>query len=116
MADSGVQTAEGAGEYLFEAAHHVTFIQWWVDTATIEVDELSNTYPPRVMHAGFIALASGELGTPSSELTDQQNSVTWFSYFDFRSNLRVNPSNFDYDDRVLWAVPSGVVAKFVVFW
>lgn len=116
MADSGIQTAEGDGEYLFDTAHHVTFIQFWIDTATIEVDELSGTLPPRLMHAGFIALSSGEEDVPSSELDNEHNSVSWMSYFNFASNIIANPSNFDYDDRVIWHIPTGVVAKFKVYW
>jgi len=116
MADSGIQTAEGEGEYLFDTAHHVTFIQYWIDTPTIEIDDLSGTHPARTMHAGWIALGSGEEGVPGSELDPDLNSITWFQYFDFHSNLRVNPSNFDYDDRVVWKVPTGAVNKFKVYW
>jgi len=116
MADSGVQTAEGDGEYLFDTAHHVLFIQWWIDTPTIEIDELSATFPPRIMHAGFIALASGVEDAPGSELTNEENSVSWMSYFVFASNITVEPSHFDYDDRVIWHIPQGITAKFKVYW
>lgn len=116
MADSGIQTMEDTGEYLFDTAHHVLFIQFWIDTTTSQVDELSQTHPPRTLHAGFIALASGEEGVPSDELTNQQCTVTWFSYFDFAANLKVEPSGFDYDDRIMWALPVGVISKFIAYW
>lgn len=116
MADTGVQTATGTGEYLLDTAHLVTWFQFWIDTPTADVDFLTSLQPRRVMHAGWMALASGTSGVAAGDLTLEEVTVTWFSYFDHESNLRNNPSGFIYDDRIMWALPAGVTAKFKAWW
>jgi hypothetical protein len=116
LAETGIQEITGSGEFLFEAAHHITFIQFFTDVPTSEVDYRSLTRPRRQLHAGWIALASGDLGVPSDESALNAVSVTWSSYFEFESNLIVEPSKFDYDDRVQYNIPVGITAKFNALW
>lgn len=116
MADTGIQTIEGNDEFLFDDYHLVSYIVFWIDTPTIEIDELSTVLPRRQMHAGWISLCSGTAGVAAVDLTVAEIATTWFSYFDFQNNLKVNPSNFAFDDRVQFNLPIGVVGKFLAAW
>src|SRR5438034_8461033 len=116
MADTGVQTITGEGEYLLDAGHLITGLLWWIDTDSIEVDYRSTVRPRRVMHAGWIALASGTTGVAGSLLPLSDFETDWFSYFDFEANVRVNPSPNVNIDRIIWSLAGGVTAKFQAFW
>jgi hypothetical protein len=116
MSDSGVQTISGNGEYLLGATVFITGLEWWLDTDTVEVDYLSVNPPRKLLHAGWIATGSGDGASPFDELTLQQNSITWWSFFEFESQFKVNPSGFAYDDRIVWRMGPGVIAKFQAFW
>lgn len=116
MADTGVQTATGTGEYLLDGGHLIAALAFWLDSTTPDVDFLSTLRPRRVMHAGWIALASGTTGVAAGDLALSDFEVSWFSYFDHESNMRVNPSANAFDDRIMWALPAGVVAKFQAYW
>ena len=116
MADSGTQTATGNGEYLLPEAHLITAIQFWTETATVQVDYRSENYPRKQLHAGWIATGSGTGGVAFDELDPPDPTVTWWSYFNFQSQLVNEPSGFIYDDRISWNIPTGQVAKFIVWW
>jgi len=116
MADSGQIDITGNGEWLFDAAHHVQFFLWWIKVDTVEVDYRSVFPPRKTIHAGWIGLGSGIEDTAGDTLELQSLQVTWWSYTDHESNLRVNPSNFDYDDRVVYSIPPGITLTFQLFW
>lgn len=116
MADSGVQTATGDGEWLFPTAHTVYSLAFWIDTDTVEVDYLSTFPPRRVMHAGWIGVSSGLTGEAGDTLSfaDLQ-IVNWF-YLEHEANMKVIANGFQYYDRVTFHIPTGVVVKFTVFY
>lgn len=116
MADSGVLTITGEGEYLFAAAQTVTDVMFWIDTPSISITYRSTTYPRRLLHAGWVALASGQLGVPSSGLSPPDPTITWHDYLAFENNLKHAPSGFNFDDRALWAIPPGITCKLQIFW
>jgi hypothetical protein len=116
MSDSGIQTATGNDEYLLPAQVLITSLFYWIDTPTVEVDYRSVLPARRQLHAGWIATASGDLGVAAAMSTPPGPSVTWSGYFDFEANGKQIPSGFPYDDRVVWNIPSGIIAKFWVFW
>lgn len=116
MADSGVQTAEADGEWLFPAANTVGAFQFWIDTDSAEIDYLSTTPPRRSMHAGWLGIASGVLGEASSGLSLQDCPMLQWWYLDHESNMRLNTDGFAFYDRVTFHIPPGVVVKFVVFY
>jgi len=64
------------------------------------------------MHAGWIALASGLYGEPSSGLSFEDLNVVRHFYFDFETNLYLVTDGFLYYDRVIWNVPAGTTNKF----
>lgn len=116
MADSGIQTAELDGEWLFPAASVVGAFQFWIDTDTAEVDYLSSYPPRRSMHAGWLALASGSLGVAATDLSIQDVPILQWWYLDHESNMRINTDGFAFYDRVTFHIPPSVVVKFVVFY
>lgn len=116
MADSGEQTAEGNGEYLLPEAHLILQLWFWTDTDTIEVDYRSELYPRKQIHAGWIATGSGTEDLPGNEDTPPNPTITWWSYFNFQSQLVNEPSGFIYDDRIIYNIPDGQIAKFIVYW
>lgn len=116
MADSGIQTIAGEGEYLLPPGVLITYLGFWIDTPTVEVDYLSSGPIRRVMHAGWIATGSGQGGIATASLTFDQCQLTSLNYFTFEANGKANPSGFPFDDRILWHIPSGLTAKFQAFW
>jgi len=117
MPDTGIQTATGDGEFLLDAVHPITLIYYWIDTDTVEVDYLSQTFPPRLMHAGWMGIGSGAVGVAGSDLTVDQMSMTWWKYIEFSNELILRPFvAFVYEDRVIWHLSPGVVVKFVAQW
>lgn len=114
--DSGIQTATDDGEFLFPFASPIFMVAFWIDTDTVEIDYLSTAPPPRVMHAGWIAAASGLTGQAGNTLTfDQLQIMNWW-FFDHAANQRVINDGFAFYDRIIYHIPSGVIAKFVVFY
>jgi len=117
MPSTGVIDIEGNGEYLLDTAHFITGIEWWMGSSEpVRVEALSVNAPRRILRAGWIATGSGIEDTPFDELTLQENSITWFAWFEFESNFRVNPSGFAYDDRIVWGLTPGATAHFEAFW
>lgn len=116
MADSGIQTAVGDNEYLLGSFVTAVGIIFWTDFPNIQVDFLSETFPPRIMHGGWIGLASGDNATAGSGLTYDVLQMTWWSYFDHASNGRQFNPGWVNIDRVVFSIPTGVIAKFQVFW
>jgi hypothetical protein len=116
MTSTGVIDIEGNGEYLLPAGVLITALEWWVDDTPVRVEYLSENKPARLLRVGWIATGSGIEDTPFDELTLQENPITWFSFFEFESNLRANPSGFPYDDRIVWGLTPGVTAHFEAFW
>lgn len=117
MPDTGDQTISGEGEFLLPAAVAITWITYYLDTVTAEVDFRSTTHPARVMHAGWIGLASGLTGVAGAGLSFADLQMLWWSYFEFESFTQDHPSgSFPYVDRVIWHLPTGVVAHFTAFW
>ncbi len=115
MPDSGVIDISGEGESLFTTVY-VTGIQWWMETETVEVDHLSTTFPSKILHAGWVALASGDGSSAGATLNNQQLSTIWWSFFDFTSQFAVNPGNYPFMDRVIWHLETGVTGHVQVFW
>lgn len=116
MPDTGVQTITDEGEFLLAAPHLIVGLLWWIDTDSIEVDYRSIVRPRRVMHAGWVGLATGTTGVAGSTLPLSDFEMDWFSYFDFESNVRVNPTPNPNIDRIIWSIAAGVTAKFQAFW
>jgi hypothetical protein len=116
MTSSGVQDISGNGEYLLGATTLITGLEWWVDDVPVRVEYLSENKPARLLRVGWIATGSGDGSSTFDLLTLQQNSVTWFSFFEFESNFKATPSGFAYDDRITWGLTPGVTAHFEAFW
>jgi hypothetical protein len=68
------------------------------------------------MHVGWVATASGILGVASASLSGVDIAVTSLNYFQFENELVHLPSNFQYDDRIIWHIEPSVTCIFVAYW
>ena len=116
MSSTGVIDIEGNGEHLLAGGVLITAIEFWTEDEPVRVEALSANAPRRILRGGWIATGSGITDTPFDELTLQENPITWFSFFEFQSNLVANPSGFPYDDRIVWWLTPGMTAHFEAFW
>ncbi len=116
MADSGIITMTDDGEALLGSFVNALGIIYWIDTASDETDALSSGPPRRVMHAGWVALASGDNASPSTSLTLDVLQITWWAYFDHESNGRQFYPGWANIDRIIWHIPVGGVSKVQLFW
>ncbi len=116
MADSGILTMTDDGEALLGAFVTALGIIFWIDTPADTVDYLSAGAPRRVMHAGWVGLASGDNATASSGLTFDVLQMTWWTYFDHESNGHQFTGGVTNIDRIIWHLPPGEIGKVQVFW